>query len=130
MNNAPETRSPSAEQNLDARITSILISTGISITGKGFTYLRCAVTEAYNHPENAIYVTKTLYPAVAKKCHAASAGGVERTCHHTISRAFYGGYRDEFVKILGKAYMNCPTCSEFIRAVAACLREQDNTDNL
>ncbi len=130
MNKLPENRLPLNMQNLDTRITSVFISMGISITGKGCTYLRCAAAEAYNHPENAIYVTKTLYPAVARKCRAPSVRGLERTCHHAISRAFHGGYSHEFVKILGKAYIKCPTCSEFIRGVVSYLKEQDGADNL
>ncbi len=130
MNKLPKKRLPLNEQNLDTRIASVFISMGISITGKGFAYLRCAVAEAYEHPENAIYVTKTLYPVVARKCHAPTSRGIERTCHNAIFRAFHGGYGDEFVKILGKAYIKCPTCSEFIRGVAAYLREENNTDTL
>ncbi len=118
------------ESELDIRVTELLLQLGISASTRGYTYLRVAIMQAYQEPESAVYVTKTLYPLVARKCNATNSASVERTCHHSIARAFNRGYREEFVNILGISASKCPTCSEFIRGVASCLRELDKIDIL
>lgn len=118
------------ESFLDVRTTELLLKLGIPASNRGYLYLRFAIMHTYKEPESAIYVTKTLYPLVARTCRATNAQSVERTCHHAIRRAYDGGFREDFISILGIAAVKCPTCSEFIRAAADYLHSLDGTEGL
>lgn len=118
------------DTGLDIRVTALLIRLGINACSKGYSYLRCAIMQAYNEPESAIYVTKTLYPRVARKCKAPSICAVERSCRHAIQSAFNDCDNSEFEEIFGLSATECPTCSVFIRGAADYLHQEDETDYL
>lgn len=115
---------------LEIRVTELLMRLGIPACSLGYNYLRFAIIHTYENPEDSIYVTKTLYPMVARKCGAVSTSSVERTCHHAIEKGYHGGYRNEFINRFGIGSAKCPTCSEFIRASAQYLREKHGKDYL
>ncbi len=113
-----------SDEALDIQITDILIYLGIPVSCKGYDYLRCSIILAYHSPDITEYITKTLYPKVARLCHASDAAGVERNCRHAVERACRIGRIFEFGR-----YFDCdithrhPTCAQFISAIARRLHE-------
>ena len=83
--------------NLEARAAKILLEYGFPAELRGYEYLRCAVALAYRSPELTEYVTKTLFPKVARMCPHASASSVARGCRHAIEYAFDHGSLDELL---------------------------------
>ena len=115
----------SADTTLDMRVTDILLRLGISASSYGYEYLRCAIILAYRDPEATVYATKTLYPAVARLCNAASVGSVERNCRRAVKHAIYAHTRtlaEYFDDITPNHH---PTCANFILTVAERLHEQN-----
>lgn len=77
--------------HLEAKAAKILLEYGFPVELRGYEYLRCAVALTYRSPELTEYVTKTLFPKVARLCGNASASSVARGCRHAIEYAFDRG---------------------------------------
>ena len=110
---------------LDIRVTDILLRLGISASSYGYEYLRCAIMLAYYNPEATVYATKTLYPTVARLCHAASVASVERNCRRAVQHAIYANTRT-LNKYFGDITpVRHPTCANFILTIANSLHSED-----
>lgn len=110
---------------LDIRVTDTLLALGIHASCMGYNYLRCSVLLTYHSPEIACYTTKTLYPLVARICHASGASSVERTCRHAIEKACSGKSADRLCEYFGyDVKLRHPTCAQFITTIASRLREE------
>ncbi len=110
---------------LDIRVTDILLRLGISASSYGYEYLRCAIMLAYYNPKATVYATKTLYPAVARLCHATSVASVERNCRRAVERAIYAGTRTLYAYFGNITPTHHPTCAKFILTIAEHLHKQD-----
>ncbi len=115
--------SPNTQLNI--RITDILLRLGISASSYGYEYLRCAIMLAYDNPEITAYATKTLYPTVAKLCHATRSTNVERNCRRAVERAIYAETRTLYEYFGNITPTHHPTCAKFILTIADKLRTQD-----
>ena len=72
------------------------------------------------------YITKRLYPEIAKKYHTTSSR-VERAIRHSIEVAWNRGHQETMNDIFGytiQTYKGKPTNSEFIAMVADRIRLQ------
>ena len=106
-------------------VTDILLRFGISASSCGYEYIRCAIILAYHDPEITEYATKTLYPKVARLCHAVSSASVERNCRRAVERAISVNTQ-ALTEIFGNITSdNRPTCANFILTVANHLHTLD-----
>ncbi len=111
-------------QTLEAQVTRILHTIGIPAHVKGYQYLRCAIILTIDEPELIDFVTKALYPKVAKQF-ATKASRVERAIRHAIEIAWDRGDLDTLNRYFGYT-ISCqrgkPTNSEFIAMIADRIR--------
>ena len=105
---------------VDEKISEIFISIGIPPHTKGYGYLREGIKMTIEKPYVINYVTKELYPSIAKKFDT-SPSKVERAIRHAIEVAWNRGRIDAINAIFGtRIYLGKekPTNSEFIALVA------------
>ncbi|MBQ8510474.1 MAG: sporulation initiation factor Spo0A C-terminal domain-containing protein [Clostridia bacterium] len=109
---------------LETQITRILHNVGIPAHIKGYTYLRCAIKLTVEDPEIINFVTKSLYPSVAKRF-STTTSRVERAIRHAIEVAWDRGdleiLNDYFGYTISRQ-RGKPTNSEFIAMIADKLR--------
>ncbi len=114
----------SSSEPLETQITNILHNLGIPAHIKGFTYLRSAIGMTISEPDMINYVTKSLYPGVAKQ-YATTASRVERAIRHAIEVAWDRGDLETLNRYFGytiSRQRGKPTNSEFIAMIADRLR--------
>jgi two-component system response regulator (stage 0 sporulation protein A) len=91
----------------------------------GYVYLREAIVICIADPTKMYYITKGLYPDVAKK-YKTTPSRVERACRHAIDVLFTRGNTDALNDIFEYATLNSsrstPTNHEFISAIADKIR--------
>lgn len=123
-----ETRALSAagytESSLEADITSIIREIGIPAHIKGYQYIREAIMMTVNDINLLNYITKLLYPTIAKK-YKTTSSSVERAIRHAIEVAWNRGRIDVLEELFGytvSAGKGKPTNSEFIALIADKLR--------
>lgn len=114
--------------DLKTRVTQIIHELGIPASIVGYRYVRYAIMLVVQHPEMLNYVTKVLYPEVAK--YFGSTGSrVERAIRHAIEVAWNRGDVDVLQQWFGYTVSNTkgkPTNAEFIGLVAdAILLERE-----
>ena len=116
-------RKPS-EETLEAQISRILHTIGIPAHIKGYAYLRSAIIMTVEDPDIINYVTKSLYPSVAKSHHTTTSR-VERAIRHAIEIAWDRGDVETLNSFFGytiSRQRGKPTNSEFIAMIADKLR--------
>ena len=109
---------------MEQAVTEILREIGVPAAVKGFRYLREAIIIAINDMDVLDAVTKVLYPQVAKTFQTTPAI-VERAIRHAIEVAHKRWDLDVKRKYFGNSIRTStgrPTSSEFIAAVADCIR--------
>lgn len=119
-----ETRRSRAEAELEAQVTQVIHQIGVPAHIKGYQYLRTAIIMAVNDAEIINYVTKMLYPSVAKKYQTTSSR-VERAIRHAIEVAWDRGDVETLNAYFGYTIQNNrgkPTNSEFIAMISDNLR--------
>ena len=117
-------RGSSRELNLESEITNILHNIGVPAHIRGYHYIREAILMAVEDIDILNYITKELYPAIAKKCDTTSSR-VERAIRHAIEVAWNRGKTEEIDKYFGYTINNTkgkPTNSEFIALISDRLR--------
>ena len=108
----------------EARISRILHNIGIPAHIKGYGYLRKAIMLTVEDQDIINYVTKTLYPAVAKSF-GTTTSRVERAIRHAIEVAWERGDVDTLNGYFGytiSRQRGKPTNSEFIAMIADKIR--------
>lgn len=113
-----------SEDGLDLEITDILHSLGIPAHIKGFAYIRCAIGMSVADPDVINYVTKLIYPGVARTFDTTTSR-VERAIRHAIEVAWDRGDVDILNSYFGytiSRQRGKPTNSEFIAMIADKLR--------
>ena len=114
----------SADTSSETQITEILHMLGIPAHIKGFTYLRCAIGMTLDDPDMINYVTKSLYPGVAK-AYSTTTSRVERAIRHAIEVAWDRGDVEVLNRYFGytiSRQRGKPTNSEFIAMISDKLR--------
>ncbi len=116
--------------SLERSVTGVMHALGIPAHIKGYQFLRTAIIKAVNDPEIINYVTKSLYPGVAK-AHSTTPSRVERAIRHAIEVAWDRGDVDTLNSYFGytiSRQRGKPTNSEFIAMIADNLRIK-NSEN-
>jgi len=110
--------------NLETKVTSILHEIGVPAHIRGYHYMREAIIMAVDDLDVLNYITKELYPTIAKKCNTTPSR-VERAIRHAIEVAWSRGKVDAIDNLFGYTVNNHkgkPTNSEFIALIADRLR--------
>ena len=113
-----------ASLNLETRVTNILHEIGVPAHIRGYHYMREAIIMSVNNIDVLNYITKELYPAIAKQCNTTPSR-VERAIRHGIEVAWSRGKVDAIDNLFGYTVNNHkgkPTNSEFIALIADHLR--------
>lgn len=115
------------EKSLKWRITEILKKLGVPQNILGYKYARYGIELACEDPEQIDGMTKTLYPAIAKKF-GTTPTRAERAIRHAVEVAFENGSIDAIEEFFGNSFSPMkgkPTNSQFIASIADFIRTQD-----
>lgn len=110
--------------NLEARVTQILHEIGVPAHIRGYHYMREAIMMAVDDIEVLNYITKELYPSIAKISNTTPSR-VERAIRHAIEVAWSRGKLDtknDLFSYTININKGKPTNSEFIALIADRLR--------
>ncbi len=116
--------------DLEMDITNILLEIGIPAHIKGYQYIREGIIMSFYDKNMLHYITKCLYPSIAKKF-GTTATSVERTMRHAIEVAWKRGDIDTLGEIFGNtvcAGKGKPTNSEFMALITDRLRLEYNKE--
>lgn len=117
--------------NLELDVTNLLLEIGIPAHIKGYQYIREGIMLSFYDKNMLHYITKCLYPTIAKK-YKTTSSSVERTIRHAIEVAFRRGNRQVFEEIFSNTICSKktkPTNSEFIALLTDKLRLEYRTRN-
>lgn len=109
------------EDDLQKEIDIQLRRLGIPGTLKGHRYLSAAIVQVTKDPRRLDYITKELYPDIAKMFDSVS-WRVERAIRTAIKRCWEKGGRKELEQMAGFCLQRRPTNSEFIDLAANYFR--------
>jgi len=107
-------------------VTEIIRDIGIPAHIKGYQYIREGIIMAIKDMNMLNYITKLLYPSIAKK-YKTTSSSVERAIRHAIEVAWGRGKIETIEELFGytvSAGKGKPTNSEFIALIADKLRIQ------
>ena len=110
--------------NMKQDITRIIRDLGIPAHIKGYQYIREGIMMAIEDINMMNYITKLLYPSIAKK-YKTTSSSVERAIRHAIEVAWSRGKVELLEEMFGytiSAGKGKPTNSEFIALIADKLR--------
>lgn len=108
------------DSTLENDVTKIIREIGIPAHIKGYQYIREGIMMSVKDPEILNYITKYLYPTIAKKYHTTTSS-VERAIRHAIEVAWDRGKLDFMESLFGynlNSGKGKPTNSEFIALIA------------
>ncbi|WP_317853874.1 sporulation transcription factor Spo0A [Chakrabartyella piscis] len=115
---------PTQTYDLETKVTNILHEIGVPAHIRGYHYMREAIIMSVDDMDVLNYITKELYPSIAKKCNTTPSR-VERAIRHAIEVAWNRGKVDAIDALFGYTINNHkgkPTNSEFIALIADRLR--------
>lgn len=118
--------------DLEKDVTNILLEIGIPAHIKGYQYIREGIIMAFNDRNMLHYITKFLYPSIAKK-YKTTSSSVERTIRHAIEVAWRRGNIEILEEIFGNticAGKGKPTNSEFMALLTDKLRLEYRTQSV
>ncbi|HCC06728.1 MAG TPA: sporulation transcription factor Spo0A [Clostridiales bacterium] len=113
-----------ANRDLETEVTSIIHEIGVPAHIKGYQYLRDSIMMSVENMEILDYITKELYPTIAKK-YSTTPSRVERAIRHAIEVAWERGSTEYIDKLFGYTVNHRkgkPTNSEFIALISDKLR--------
>ena len=108
------------DSTIENDVTKMMRSIGIPAHIKGYQYIREGIIMAIKDPDILNYITKFLYPAIAKK-YKTTTSSVERAIRHAIEVAWNRGKLDAMEALFGYSVNSGkgkPTNSEFIALIA------------
>ena len=112
------------DNTIESDVTDIIRDIGIPANIKGYQYIREGIIMAVHDVNMLNYITKLLYPTIAKK-YKTTSSSVERAIRHAIEVAWSRGQIDTINDLFGytvNAGKGKPTNSEFIALIADKLR--------
>lgn len=110
--------------DLETLVTEVIHELGVPAHIKGYQYMRSAIMMVVENMELLNYITKQLYPTIAKK-YGTTSSRVERAIRHSIEVAWTRGKPQTMDEIFGYTIdtgKGKPTNSEFIAMVADRIR--------
>ncbi len=117
---------PKPMPDLESLVTEFIHELGVPAHIKGYQYIRSAIMMVVDDMELLNYITKQLYPTIAKK-YKTTSSRVERAIRHSIEVAWSRGKSETMNDIFGYTIdtgKGKPTNSEFIAMVADKIRLQ------
>lgn len=114
------------EYDMENDVTEIIREIGIPAHIKGYQYVREGILMAIHDMNTLNYITKLLYPTIAKQ-YKTTSSSVERAIRHAIEVAWSRGKIEVLESMFGytiSAGKGKPTNSEFIALIADKLRLQ------
>ncbi|MEE1313528.1 MAG: sporulation transcription factor Spo0A [Lachnospiraceae bacterium] len=115
-----------SEYDIKQDVTNIIHELGIPAHIKGYQYIREGIIMAIEDVNMMNYITKLLYPTIAKK-YKTTSSSVERAIRHAIEVAWSRGRIEILEEMFGYSVQGDrgkPTNSEFIALIADKLRLQ------
>lgn len=112
--------------DLETLVTEFIHELGVPAHIKGYQYIRSAIMMVVEDMELLNYITKQLYPTIAKQ-YKTTSSRVERAIRHSIEVAWSRGKPETMDEIFGYTVdtgKGKPTNSEFIAMVADRIRLQ------
>lgn len=109
---------------IQRNVTLLIRDLGIPAHIKGYQYLRSGIIMAIEDTDSVNYITKLLYPSIAKK-YKTTSGSVERAIRHAVDIVWNRGNQDLLEEIFGsfvRSELDHPTNSEFIAVIADRIR--------
>lgn len=119
-----EALKPKEKVDIEEVVTSIIHELGVPAHIKGYQYIRTAILMVIENMDMLNYITKRLYPEIAKK-YGTTSSRVERAIRHSIEVAWNRGRAETMNDIFGYTVhtgKGKPTNSEFIAMVADRIR--------
>lgn len=113
---------------LEYQVTNVIRRFGIPAHIKGYQYIREGIMMSIKDEEMLSFITKFLYPAIAKEFHT-TASSVERAIRHAIGVAWERGNAKAVLKEFGYYHGSSkrPTNCEFLSTIVDSFRmEQMN----
>lgn len=115
---------PESSYDLEAIVTKFIHELGVPAHIKGYNYLRTAIMMVVKDMDLLNYITKELYPEIAK-AYKTTSSRVERAIRHSIEVAWTRGKPQTMNDVFGYTIntgKGKPTNSEFIAMVADRIR--------
>lgn len=112
--------------DLETMVTDFIHELGVPAHIKGYQYIRTAIMMVVKDMDLLNFITKQLYPEIAKT-YSTTSSRVERAIRHSIEVAWSRGREETMNAIFGYTIDNGkgkPTNSEFIAMVADRIRLQ------
>ena len=119
------------DKKIEQMVSNMMLDIGVPAHLKGYRYVRTAVLMAEEDMKVVGSVTKLLYPEIAKRYNTTD-GKVERAIRNAIEISWERGNKKTFEGLFGYCCENGnarPTNSEYIAAIADCVRMQVNLEN-
>lgn len=113
-----------SESDMESVVTGYIHDLGVPAHIKGYNYLRTAILMVINDMDLLNYITKELYPEIAK-AYQTTSSRVERAIRHAIEVAWTRGKPQTMNEIFGYTIntgKGKPTNSEFIAMIADRIR--------
>lgn len=117
---------PKSENDIEKIVTQIIHEVGIPAHIKGYQFIRSAIMMAISDIDSINYITKQLYPSIAKQ-YQTTPSRVERAIRHAIEVAWNRGKPEIMNELFGYTISSGkgkPTNSEFIAMIADKIRLQ------
>jgi len=117
---------PTNAKDLETVVTNAIHELGVPAHIKGYHYIRTAIMMAVENMDVLNFITKQLYPTIAKQ-YSTTSSRVERAIRHSIEVAWNRGKPETMDEIFGYTIhtgKGKPTNSEFIAMVADRIRLQ------
>jgi len=124
-----EEKTEAAQEQLEQQVTCLIRELGIPAHIKGYHYVRESIILAVHDAGILDYITKMLYPSIAKK-YKTTSSSVERAIRHAIEVAFSRGEEERLAELFGymvNSRKRKPTNSEFIAMIAEKMRLEYST---
>ncbi len=105
---------------LEAQITNILHKLGIPSHIRGYQFIREGILLVYKSGRNMSYITKDIYPEIAKK-YNTTVSRVERAIRHAIEVSWVRGDIEVMDEMFGNSLninRDKPTNSEYLTTIA------------
>lgn len=118
--------------DLESIVTNFIHELGVPAHIKGYHYMRTAIMMVVKNPDLLNFITKQLYPDIAKS-YSTTSSRVERAIRHAIEVAWGRGKQETINDIFGYTIHDGkgkPTNSEFIAMVADRIRLSTRTKQI
>lgn len=116
---------------LEAQITTLLHKLGIPSHIRGYQFIREGIMLVYKSGKNMTYITKDIYPEIAKK-YNTTVTRVERAIRHAIEVSWVRGDMKIMDEIFGNSLdinRDKPTNSEYLTTLADIMKVKANLVN-